>query len=389
MTECVVEVGPVAVRGARQAEERLVSVALECIDDEIALLDEQPVSVAAVWRELFCSVLPMAVGSAVLVCPTWWSSRRIETVTDAAGAAAATVIVRSRAEVLAGRGPRGAVVVEIASELVVVWRAGCVVTVEPRLGDAADVAGAVAAAVGVTEAVLVDAPDGVEGAAELADAIAGYLRANGVTATRVGAEWVSCPAAARVQPARRLARFESPATRWPGVAGAAVVAAVALLCIGVAVHAQLTASRGTEVPMTLLVEGRMAVKVPAQWAVRRITAGPGSARLQAMSPDGASAVLVTQSQVRKGESLPAAAATLRRALDDQPAGVFSEFNPDDRRSGRQAATYRETREGRRIDWSVFVDDAVRIAVGCQSTPGGEQALSYPCEEAVRSAHAVF
>ena len=86
-------------------------------------------------------------------------------------------------------------------------------------------------------------------------------------------------------------------------------------------------------PMTLLVEGRVAVKVPAQWAVRRITSGPGSARVQVMAPDDANAVLITQSQVRRGETLSATAATLRTALDDQQAGVFDQFNPDDRRAG--------------------------------------------------------
>ena len=47
MTECVVEVGPGTVRGPCDVAQNLVSTALECIDDEIALLDEQPVAVAA------------------------------------------------------------------------------------------------------------------------------------------------------------------------------------------------------------------------------------------------------------------------------------------------------------------------------------------------------
>ena len=40
VTPCVVEVGPATVRGPRTAAQNLVSTALECIDDEIALLDE-------------------------------------------------------------------------------------------------------------------------------------------------------------------------------------------------------------------------------------------------------------------------------------------------------------------------------------------------------------
>ena len=149
----------------------------------------------------------------------------------------------------------------------------------------------------------------------------------------------------------------------------AVAASVALLCIGLGFASGTDESDATYVPMTLLVEGRVAVKVPALWAVQRITSGPGSARVQVMAPDDSTAVLMTQSQVRKGESLSATSATLRSALDDQQAGVFSGFKPDDRRADRPAATYRELRDGRQIDWTVFVDDTVRIGVGCQSAPG--------------------
>jgi hypothetical protein len=37
---------------------------------------------------------------------------------------------------------------------------------------------------------------------------------------------------------------------------------------------------------------------------------------------------------------------------------------------------------------VLLDGAVRISVGCQSRPGGEDAVRDVCEQAVRSAHAV-
>ena len=150
----------------------------------------------------------------------------------------------------------------------------------------------------------------------------------------------------------------------------------------------MNGSPAADVPVTLLVEGRVAVKVPALWVVRRITSGPGSARVEVTASDDTTAVLITQSQIRKGESLAATAATLRRALDDQQAGVFSEFNPDDRRADRPAATYRELRDGRQIDWTVFVDDTVRIAIGCQGSPDSQQAVRDVCEEAIRSAHAV-
>ena len=74
VNETVVEVGPAAVRGRSRAEPNLESTALECIDDEIAVLDEQPVAVTAIWRQVFSAVLPERVETAVLVCPTWWPS---------------------------------------------------------------------------------------------------------------------------------------------------------------------------------------------------------------------------------------------------------------------------------------------------------------------------
>jgi type VII secretion-associated protein (TIGR03931 family) len=160
---------------------------------------------------------------------------------------------------------------------------------------------------------------------------------------------------------------------------------VTLFCIALAVG---TGDRDP-IPMTLLVEGRVAVKVPALWAVQRVTAGPGSARIQVMAPDESVALLVTQAQVHEGETLASTSTMLRDALDEQSAGVFSRFNPDDRRADRPVATYREVRGGRQIDWAVFVDGTVRIAVGCQTPPGGEDALRSACDEAIRSAHAVF
>ena len=388
MTECVVEVGPGTVRGASDVAENLVSTALECIDDEIALLDEQPVAVAAVWREVFRSALPDRVDTAVLVCPTWWPSSRVECVREAAASTTANVVVLQRAQVLIGDAPGMTTVIEIAPEFVAVSRAGCVVTAVPRLDESADVARTVADAVGSATAVLVDAPVGVDDAVALAGAISECLRTDGVAVTTVHQDRVM--AAVQDQPTEGPHGLESPGRRWPRVVVlAAGVVSVALVCVGLAARSDMNGPQATSMPMTLLVEGRVAVKVPAQWMVRRITSGSGSARVQVMAPDDATAVLITQSQVRKGESLSATAATLRRALDDQLDGVFGEFNPDDRPADRSAATYRERRDGRQIDWAVFVDNTVRIGIGCQSAPGGEQAVRYICEEAIRSAHAVI
>ena len=274
MTECVVEVGPGTVRGASDVAENLVSTALECIDDEIALLDEQPVAVAAVWREVFRSALPDGVDTAVLVCPTWWPSSRVECVREAAVSTTANVVVLQRAQVLIGDAPGMTTVIEIAPEFVAVSRAGCVVTAVPRLDESADVARTVADTVGSATAVLVDAPVGVDDAVALAGAISECLRTDGVAVTTVHQDRVM--AAVQDQPTEGPHGLESPGRRWPRVVVlAAGVVSVALVCAGLAARSDMNGPQATSMPMTLLVEGRVAVKVPAQWMVRRITSGSG------------------------------------------------------------------------------------------------------------------
>jgi type VII secretion-associated protein (TIGR03931 family) len=143
-------------------------------------------------------------------------------------------------------------------------------------------------------------------------------------------------------------------------------------------------------PMTLLVEGRVGVMVPAQWVVQRVTSGPGSARLQVVSPTDADiAVNVTQSSLTPRQSHQQVAEALRSALRHEPDGVFVDFNPSDRRAGQPALTYREVRADHHITWVVLVDESLRIAIGCQSAPGQEEAVREVCDQAIQSAHAVF
>jgi type VII secretion-associated protein (TIGR03931 family) len=142
--------------------------------------------------------------------------------------------------------------------------------------------------------------------------------------------------------------------------------------------------------MTLLVEGRVGVMVPARWAVERITSGPGSARLQVVSPDDADvAVHITQSPLVPEQSLEQVGESLRTALREQPDGVFVDFNPSGRRAEQPVVTYREIRRDRHITWAVLVDKSLRIAIGCQSAPAREDAVRVVCEQAIQSAHAVF
>ena len=49
MTEVIIELGPGTVRGRNDAPPELISAALECIDDDIALFDERPVAVRDLW----------------------------------------------------------------------------------------------------------------------------------------------------------------------------------------------------------------------------------------------------------------------------------------------------------------------------------------------------
>ncbi len=101
--------------------------------------------------------------------------------------------------------------------------------------------------------------------------------------------------------------------------------------------------------------------------------------------DPRTVVHVTQSRIPVGQSLAAAADVVRAALDEQPDGVFGDFHPSAQVAGQPAITYSETRGGRRVEWTLVLDDGVRIAVGCQGAPD----LPVPtevCEHAIRTAH---
>jgi type VII secretion-associated protein (TIGR03931 family) len=174
---------------------------------------------------------------------------------------------------------------------------------------------------------------------------------------------------------------------WLAATGV-VLAAVTPAVLGGSPHRAPAAAAAQQAPTTFLVEGRVALTVPADWLTQRVIAGPGSARVQVTSPsDPELALHVTQSAVA-GETLTGTAERLKRAFDAEPAGVFVDFNPAGVSAGRPAVSYREIRAGHRVSWAVLLDGAVRISVGCQSRPGGEDAIRDVCEQAVRSAHAV-
>jgi type VII secretion-associated protein (TIGR03931 family) len=287
-------------------------------------------------------------------------------------------------------------VVEIAAEFLVVTGPEGDSALVTRRADRVDLVESVAAHVGPSTAVLVDAPAGIEGAALIGATVADHLRASGTTVLVADEDSVHRAAATS------LARQRGPEPEIADVrprirrhrSGMAVLAGAAMcvsaLCGGLAVRDDKPEPLSGVVPMTLLVEGRVGVKVPAQWAVQRITTGPGSARVQVVSPSDADVVVhITQSSVPAHQTLTVVADMLRNALAEEPLGIFTDFNPADRRADKHAVTYRELRAEHEVAWTVLTDDGVRIAIGCQSGRRREHLVRDACDQAIQSAHAVF
>lgn len=399
----IIEAGPGRVRrlccgAGRPAspDPDLAAVALDAADDQVALVDERPVAVATLWHTMLTRLTCDPGRGAVVVHPSWWAPSRVAQLTSGltAGIATAAHTARPRSRLLAGSAsPSGAlVVVEIAPDLVAVT--ATTMAAEPRRGDPRCVAAAVVrrvvdlAAAGAT--VLIDAPSTVAGAADLAAVTAARIRDAGFAVEVIDdARLAECAAAATARdtaavPCSAPARA-GPAARPRLLAGAAAVGVVLALAASGMWHGD-EPDRGEPPPAAFLVEGRIALQVPADWPVQRISSGPGSARVQVTSPsDPQVALHVTQAPAVAAD-LGAVADALRRAIDAEPAGVFVDFNPAGVSAGRPAVTYREVRVGHHTRWTVLVDGAVRIGIGCQSRPDGADAVRPVCERAVRSVH---
>jgi uncharacterized protein YukE len=124
--------------------------------------------------------------------------------------------------------------------------------------------------------------------------------------------------------------------------------------------------------------------VPAKWVVERVTSGPGSARVQVISPTDADvAVHVTQSSLPPNQSHEQVAESLHNMLSQQPDGVFVDFNPSGHRAGLTVVTYRGLPPDHHITWVVPLEATLRIAIGCQSAPGHEDAVGEVCDQAIR------
>ncbi|WP_029106960.1 type VII secretion-associated protein [Mycobacterium sp. URHD0025] len=382
MSSTVVEVGPVTVRGPGPDSD-LAGIAVAGIDDEITLVDDQPVAVADLWVEVLDAAAPGA-RRLTLVCPTWWTVEQCDRVRDAAIAIGAEVVVMQRVQAIGSTlTSESWVVVEISDEVVVVSGAGAPgVTLARHAEDDLDpeaVVRAVIAIAGASAEVAVDAPAEVVGATALGSAVMDGLRRRGTKVNLADARtWrvaLTCP--------------DTPAVAEPVgrrvLAGRLAIGAATTLAIvlgGIAFAAQ--GGAGDDGAMTVLVEGRVAMQIPAGWTVQRITDGPGSARVEVISPsDPQAAIHLTQSGIADG----AVADTLQRALEEEPEGVFVDFDPAAVIAARRVVSYLEVRPGREVRWAVFVDRSVRIAIGCQSAPDRAAAVRAACEAATRSAHA--
>lgn len=405
MTEhrLVIEVGPAVVRRlccdtGIAADSELATAALDAIDDQVTLVDELPVPVDSLWRRVLASVACERYGELTVVYPSWWSSSRIAVVTDAARSLTNHVVALSRSVLLrqADPGPESdTTVVEVAHRLVAIASGstdGQLVAV-PRRADIQatvdEIAAVVAGEAGTV--VVIDGPSTVQGGPEFAASIAEAVTGIGGTViatddarpvrlVQKAAAEPDRPGVAAVRVARRPA--------WPAAAGVLLVTAVPIFVLAEVLPGRHGAVSAVTAPTTSLVEGQVALTVPANWPTQRVIAGPGSARVQVTSPsDPEVALHFTQSPV-PGETLSGTAERLRRAIDAEPAGVFVDFNPADTRAGRPAVTYREVRGAHEVKWTVLLDGAMRISIGCQSRSGDEDAVRLVCDQAIRSAHKV-
>ncbi|WP_421841900.1 type VII secretion-associated protein [Mycobacterium sp.] len=408
----LIEAGPGVIRRLCSRAEAVADAevsegALGAIDDSAALVAERPVAIDSLWSSALRSVLcgtPDGLKTLVVVHPSWWPASRVGVVTAAARALSDDphdVVARPRSWLLAQATPQTpaalTVVVEITERLVVV--AGLDVVAVPRATEYRPVADEVALIVGKMVAgtaavVLIDVPCGVADAPALATLIGDSVRKSGSCPTVVEIDGARLAQLARVavsgladsgessSASTAVVRSRARAVASLGVAGVAL-AALTILVVGNH-HQRFT----DPAPTTFLVEGRIAMTVPSNWSTQRVVAGPGSARVQLTSPSDPEVALHLTQALVADETLARAAGRLKRAIAAQPPGVFVDFDPAGISAGRPAVTYREVRPGHQVRWTVLLDGAIQISIGCQSRAGIDDIVRDVCERAVRSAHVV-
>lgn len=361
-------VGPVAIHGSGSVDPEAATEALACIDDELALVDERAVRVDDLWVDVLRAAAGPSAGDVVLVVPSWWAPSRVERVEAAGRRAGLAVTSRPRSESLRRRDTH---VVEVAPDVVAIHPPGLDTVLVPRVGRQPAVVDAVVTHLREAVGVLIDDP--FDGAGSV---LARRLRVRGIRVDVADDQMLL-----KYPPRRSRVRVPSIG---PRVAVAAASSAVVVALCGAAVWHGAEADEPAAT--TWLVEGRVAVEVPADWVAERIVDGPGSARVEVVSPAG-EVVHLTQSPIPAGQSLSAAAEVVRTALASQSETVFTAFDPAADVAGVAAMTYRETRPGRHVDWTLVLDGAVRIAIGCQGTDAVPAPEAH-CLHAVRTARSI-
>jgi type VII secretion-associated protein (TIGR03931 family) len=363
----------------------LVDAVLQAGDDPLVLIGERAVSVSELWGRVFRNLLGGGrFAAAELIHPSWWPAGRAESVAGAARTVVETVTVRPRAELAA----HGSVWIEIGPAHVAVVDAVGPVSLVSRCGAIDSVVEQVSKRVPAEAgSVIIDIPEGVAGAEDLGVLLAQRLGPQCVVVDRIDTLVEIAPEASVAVPG--VPSGSTSRIRYRVVVatlGLAVLTVVPVLVAG------RFPGAGGDVEIAdataELIEGKVATRIPADWLVQRVTDGPGSARIRVGSPVDPEAVLhITWSRVGGGDPADTAA-VLGDLLAAQPPGVFVDFNPDDRRSGRPAVTYREVRAGHDIRWTVITDGEVRIGIGCQSAVGREESIAAVCEQAIGSARQI-
>jgi type VII secretion-associated protein (TIGR03931 family) len=348
----VIVVGPATVCGPGAVDADLAMSALCCIDDDVGLVGTKVVRSQTVWSDVMTAAVGAPVDRLSVVCPSYWPAIRIGRVRDAGRVMAPEVVVRDRRDALREiAGGTDSPVIEIGEDLVVLSRPGSPAAAVRRSSAALELM--VAQHLPGARTVIIDAPEGIVGAGQVSAELAELLDRNGI-------EYVTL----------------SCADLCLAVAGVAV-------CSGqdMEVSAPLPAA---DAELTWVVEGHVAVRVPARWAVNRAASGAGSARVQVVSPDDPGRIIhFTQTPVPSRPTLAESAHVLRTAAAALPDGVIVDFDDSATVAGRAAVTYREVRADRAVRWTVVLDDAIRIAIGCQGSDIADR-----CDQAIRSAHRV-
>lgn len=375
MTGAVVIVaGPATITGPRETAAELADAAIACLDDDIGLVGGEVQDSQRIWADAIADVAGHSATELTVICPSFWTTTRINRIRRAAHTVASQVQIQDRRDALRQNAGRpSAPVLEVGRDLVVLARPDRPAMVLRRRSPA--LAATVHHALADDPCVIVDVPSGIVGAGQLAAEWAGSLRAGGADITVLG-----CADLRGGTEASAPVRGRQPKL----LASAAAALVIVLVALAVLTGPRSPAPRAAATAeSTWVVEGRVSTQVPVGWTVDRVTSGTGSARLRITAPDHRGSIHLTQTPVPTRPSLAQSARILRTAAAGLRAGIIVDFNDAATVSGRPAVTYREIRAGEAVQWTVLLDDTVRIAIGCQG-PGVADA----CDTAIRSARRI-